>query len=313
MKIYKPKFWDSEYSIIPMLLVPITLVVILIIFIKKIFTRTIKFNIPIICIGNIYIGGTGKTPTSIYIAQELSKIGKKPAILRKFYKEHKDEHELIKENFKNLILNKNRSAGILEAEKRDFDMVILDDGFQDYKIKKNLNILCFNQNQLIGNGYVLPSGPLRERLSSVKNAEIIIINGKKNIKFENKILNINKKLKIFYTNYKPINIEQFKNQKIFAIAGIGNPNNFFQLLTENGLNIEKKLIFPDHYEFSNSEISKLIEEADKNNNQILTTEKDYFRIKDMNNNNIKYLKVSLEIDEKEKFLNEITKLYVQNN
>ena len=98
-----------------------------------------------------------------------------------------------------------------------------------------------------------------------------------------------------------------------AIAGIGNPNNFFQLLTENGLNIEKKLIFPDHYEFSNSEISKLIEEADKNDNQILMTEKDYFRIKDMNYNNIKYLKVSLEIDEKEKFLNEITKLYVQNN
>ena len=313
MKIYKPKFWDSEYSIIAILLTPITLIVILIIFFKKIFTRTIKFNIPIICIGNIYIGGTGKTPTSIYIAQELLKIGKKPAILRKFYKEHKDEHKLIKENFKNLILNKNRSAGILEAEKMDFDMVILDDGFQDYKIKKNLNILCFNQNQLIGNGYVLPSGPLRERLSSVKNVEIIIINGKKNIKFENKILNINKKLKIFYANYKPINIEQFKNQKILAIAGIGNPNNFFQLLTENGLNIEKKLIFPDHYEFSNNEISKLIEEADKNNNQILMTEKDYFRIKDMNHKNIKYLKVSLEIDEKEKFLNEITKLYVQNN
>ena len=313
MKIYKPKFWDSEYSVIAILLTPITLIVILIIFFKKIFTRTIKFNIPIICIGNIYIGGTGKTPTSIYIAQELLKIGKKPAILRKFYKEHKDEHKLIKENFKNLILNKNRSAGILEAEKMDFDMVILDDGFQDYKIKKNLNILCFNQNQLIGNGFVLPSGPLRERLSSVKNVEIIIINGKKNIKFENKILNINKKLKIFYANYKPINIEQFKNQKILAIAGIGNPNNFFQLLTENGLNIEKKLIFPDHYEFSNSEISKLIEEADKNNNQILMTEKDYFKIKDMNHNNIKYLKVSLEIDEKEKFLNEITKLYVQNN
>jgi len=313
MKIYKPKFWDSEYSVIAILLTPITLIVILIIFFKKIFTRTIKFNIPIICIGNIYIGGTGKTPTSIYIAQELLKIGKKPAILRKFYKEHKDEHKLIKENFKNLILNKNRSAGILEAEKMDFDMVILDDGFQDYKIKKNLNILCFNQNQLIGNGFVLPSGPLRERLSSVKNVEIIIINGKKNIKFENKILNINKKLKIFYANYKPINIEQFKNQKILAIAGIGNPNNFFQLLTENGLNIEKKLIFPDHYEFSNSEISKLIEEADKNDNQILMTEKDYFRIKDMNYNNIKYLKVLLEIDEKEKFLNEITKLYVQNN
>ena len=98
-----------------------------------------------------------------------------------------------------------------------------------------------------------------------------------------------------------------------AIAGIGNPNNFFQLLKENGLNIEKQLIFPDHYEFSNTEISKLIEEADKNNYQILMTEKDYFKVKDMSHNNIKYLKVSLDINEKEKFLNEITKLYAQNN
>lgn len=83
MKIYKPKFWDSEYSVIAILLTPITLIVILIIFFKKIFTRTIKFNIPIICIGNIYIGGTGKTPTSIYIAQELLKIGKKTSYFEK--------------------------------------------------------------------------------------------------------------------------------------------------------------------------------------------------------------------------------------
>ena len=179
MKLNKPKFWNTKYSFITILLIPVTLIIILIIFLKKKFTRRIHFNIPIICVGNIYIGGTGKTPTSIYIAKELTELGKKPAILRKYYKDHRDEHNLIREKFNNLILNKNRLAGIKEAVKMNFDTVILDDGFQDYQIKTNLNILCFNQNQLIGNGLVLPAGPLREKLNSLKDADVILINGKK--------------------------------------------------------------------------------------------------------------------------------------
>ena len=161
-----------------------------------------QFNIPVICIGNIYLGGTGKTPASIYIAQELSALGKKPVILRKFYKSHKDEHNLIKENFKNLIINRNRVNGIIEAQKMNYDSVILDDGFQDFTVEKDLSILCFNQNQLVGNGLVLPSGPLRESLSSICSAQIILINGKKNEAFEKKILNINKNLRIFYFYHK---------------------------------------------------------------------------------------------------------------
>jgi tetraacyldisaccharide 4'-kinase len=313
MKLNKPKFWDTKYSFIAFFLIPLTLIVILFIFLKKKITKSVKFNIPIICIGNIYIGGTGKTPASIYIAKELSKIGKKPAILRKFYKDHKDEHDLIKDNFENLILNENRVAGIKEIEKMGYDTVILDDGFQDYRIQKNLNILCFNQSQLVGNGYILPSGPLRESLSSIKNVEIVLINGEKDVEFEEKILNINKNLKIFYTSYNPVNIDQFKNKKLLAIAGIGNPNNFFQLLLKNDLNIKKKLIFPDHYEFTETEILNIVEEADNNNYEIITTEKDYFRIKDFKNDKIKYLKVSLEIQEKERLLQLISKLYAQKN
>ncbi len=313
MTLNKPKFWNTKYNFFTFFLFPITLIVLLIIYIKKKFTKILRFNVSIICVGNIYIGGTGKTPTSIYIANELTKLGKRPVIIRKFYKEHKDEHNLIKENFKNFILNKDRVAGILKAERMGYDTVILDDGFQDYKIKKNLNILCFNQNQLIGNGLVIPSGPLRESLSSLKDADIILINGKKNIEFEEKILNVNKDLKIFYTRYKPLNIDQFKNKKLLAIAGIGNPDNFFQLLLENGLNIERKLIYPDHYEFAENEISNIVKEANKNKNQIIMTEKDYFKINDFKHDEIKYLKVSLVVNEKENLLKTIYRLYDQNN
>ena len=313
MKLNKPKFWNKKNSLISILLIPVTLVVIVVIFLKKILIKSKKFNIPIICVGNIYIGGTGKTPTCILLAKELAKLGKKPVILRKFYKSHVDEHDLIKVHFKNLILNKDRINGIKLAEKEKYDVVILDDGFQDRKIKKNLNIICFNQKQLIGNGLILPSGPLREGLKSLNKANIILINGKKDKNFEDKVLSINKDLEIFYSNYRPLNIDKFKGKKLFAVAGIANPNNFFQLIEENGLTIEKKLIFPDHYEFTRAEIEEIMQEAKDKNYQIVMTEKDYFKIKKFNMGKIEYFEVLLEVNNKEKFLNTIIRMYDQNN
>jgi tetraacyldisaccharide 4'-kinase len=310
IKINKPKFWDRKIGLISILFFPLTLIVIFFTFLKKKITKTRGFKIPVICVGNIYLGGTGKTPTSILLANELSKLGKKPLILRKYYKNHNDEYSLIKNYFKNLIISKNRIEGLKEAEKSNFDIVILDDGLQDYKIKKNLSIVCFNNNQLIGNGMVLPSGPLRENLSILKNVEIVIINGSKNINFENKILNINKKLEIFYSFYKPINLDQFKNKKLLALAAIGNPENFFQLVEKNNLKIFKKKIFPDHYQFSKAEIQNILREAEMENYQVIMTEKDYYKINHYKLKKIKYLRVSLEIYNKEKLFKKINSLYV---
>ena len=310
IKINKPKFWDRKIGLISILFFPLTLIVIFFTSLKKKITKTRGFKIPVICVGNIYLGGTGKTPTSILLANELSKLGKKPLILRKYYKNHNDEYSLIKNYFKNLIISKNRIEGLKEAEKSNFDIVILDDGLQDYKIKKNLSIVCFNNNQLIGNGMVLPSGPLRENLSILKNVEIVIINGSKNINFENKILNINKKLEIFYSFYKPINLDQFKNKKLLALAAIGNPENFFQLVEKNDLKIFKKKIFPDHYQFSKAEMQNILREAEMENYQVIMTEKDYYKINHYKLKKINYLRVSLEIYNKEKLFKKINSLYV---
>ena len=308
MKLFKPFFWETN-NIISILLIPLSLLVRLSIFIKKTFIKKLTFKIPIICIGNIYIGGTGKTPLSIFLAQELKSMGKKPTIIKKFYKEHQDEHDLIKINFNSLILNKKRSEAIDEAIQKNFDTVILDDGFQDYRIKKDISILCFNQNQLIGNGKVIPAGPLRESFSSIKNAQIIIINGQKNLHFEKKILKENSKLSIFYTKYKPQNIEELKRKKIIAVAGIGNPINFFNLLSEYKFKIDKTIAFPDHYQFSKSEILDILNDAKKNDCQVLVTEKDYYKIKKYDLKEVKFLKVRLEIDNKLDFLKKIDSIY----
>ena len=305
MKFLKPKFWNNKNNVFVILLGPISILFYFLINLRKYLTRTKKFKIPVICVGNIYVGGTGKTPISIVIANDLKVKKNKPVIIKRYYKNHNDEHKMIDEMFGSLILNKDRIQAIEEAERKNFNIAILDDGFQDYAIEKNLNIICFNNKQQFGNGLVFPAGPLREGLSSLKRAQIVLINGEKDKIFEKKIFKISKKIKIFYSRYTPTNIEQFKNKKLFAFAGIGNPNNFFELLSEYNLNVQKNISFPDHYNFNISEIKEMIRVAIKNDLELITTEKDFYRIKDFNFKEIKYLKVDLIIKEKNKFMQEI--------
>jgi len=309
MKLFKPKFWKSNKNFFTVLLIPLSLITWIYIILKKTFIQKVKFNIPVICVGNIFIGGTGKTPLSIHIAKKLSENGKNPAIVRKYYRSHIDEHKMILSYYNKLILNLNRSKGIYEALEKGYDAVILDDGFQDYKIKKNLSIICFNSNQLIGNGYLFPSGPLRESLGALRNANILIINGDKNLDFEQKILKIQKNLKIYYSNYKPLNIQEFKDKRLLVISGIGNPENFFKILKDNQLNVQKKMVYPDHYEFTKNEMLKIVEHAKKNDFQIVMTEKDYYKIKDFSLENIKYLRIKLEIEKEEEFIKNVMKAY----
>jgi len=308
MRIYKPFFWNRSKNFITLILLPVSFLVLLFIFLKKIIHKAKKFNIPVVCVGNIYIGGTGKTPLSIVLADELKLLGKKPVIIKKFYKKHIDEHLLIKKRGTPLILKKDRSSSIRSAENK-FDLAILDDGFQDYKIKKDLNILCFHSKQLIGNGFVFPSGPLRENLGAIKRAQIVLINGKKNALFENKLKKYNSELKIFYSKYKLVNLEKFKNKDILAFAGIGNPENFFDLLIENGLNLKKSIPYPDHYNFKKDEILKIIDQAKEKNYTIITTEKDLSRIENFGFSEIYSCNVNLEVENKSHLINLIKKIY----
>ena len=258
-----------------------------------------------VCFGNIYLGGTGKTPLSIFVSKELILRKKRPAIIKKYYSAHFDEHNLIRNELNYLFLNKRRTLAINDALREKCDFMILDDGFQDYSVKKNLNILCFSSQQLIGNGMTIPSGPLRENFNSIKKAGIIIINGNKNLEFENKIKKISNDIKIFYTKYISLNTDELKDKNLFAFAGIGNPSNFFKLLSDSNLKIHKKIEFPDHYNFKRSEIEQMVNFSNKENLQLVTTEKDFFRIKKYGFKEIKFIKLGLEIDKKDELINYI--------
>jgi tetraacyldisaccharide 4'-kinase len=307
MKLLKPKFWNNKYSLISFFLLPFSILFQFLIILKKKFTKKAQFNIPIICVGNIYLGGTGKTPLCIEIAVILKKLNRKPAIIKKFYKNHQDEFKLIESKKIKLFKNTSRSKAIKEAESKQFDSVILDDGFQDSSIVKNLNIVCFNEKQLAGNEMTLPSGPLREPLSSLKNSQIIVINGMRNENFEKKIRTVSRNVNIYYSEYLPVNLSQFTEQNLLAFAGIGNPNNFFDVLEKNNLRISKKISFPDHYNYSLKELNNLVEYSKANNLKIITTEKDYFRLEHHKIHEIQYLSVILEIKDKDKFKKDIVK------
>jgi tetraacyldisaccharide 4'-kinase len=307
MKLLKPKFWNNRYSLISFILLPLSVVFQFIIIIKKKFTKKTKFKIPIICVGNIYLGGTGKTPLCIEIAEIFKKLNKKTAVIKKFYKSHSDEFKLIESKKIKLFKNISRSEAIKEAESKQFDSVILDDGFQDPSIVKDLNIVCFNEKQLAGNEMTLPSGPLREPLSSLINSQIIVINGKHNETFEKKIQDISRDINIYYSEYLPVDLNQFTNKNLLAFAGIGNPNNFFDVLEKNNLTVLRKISFPDHYDYSLKELNNLVEYSKINNLKIVTTEKDYYRLEHHKIPEIQYLRVKLEIKDKDKFQKDIIK------
>ena len=308
MFFFKPRFWDkNQISFVSILLFPISLLVKLVSFFKRIVVKKHNFSVPVICVGNIYLGGTGKTPFCIELFSILKSLNKKPAFIKKKYNSFQDETNLLKIRGP-IFESKKRANAINDAVKNNLDIVILDDGFQDFSIKKNLSIICFNSNQLIGNGLTIPSGPLREGLSSLSRANLVIINGKKNLNFEKRILEKNKEIKIFYINYEPMNMNEIKNNKIVAFAGIGNPINFFNMLKEKEVNLSQEISFPDHYNYSKKELENLISIAKNKNAILLTTEKDYLRINENYRESIFYIKIKIEIENKDKLIQEIKKI-----
>ena len=295
MFIKKPKFWDGPgLSFWAFVTYPLSLITKLINILREISAENKAFPINIVCIGNINIGGTGKTPTSIAIYKILKSMGKKPVFIKKYYNFLKDEIEMLKE-VGPVIYKNTRKEALENAVKKKYDFAILDDGFQDFSIKKNFSILCFNSKQMIGNGLVLPSGPLRESTNGIDRADFLIINGSRAYK---KNFFYKKKIPIIKSFFKIKNLGKFKKKKFIAFAGIGNPSNFFDLLKENKINIVKSYSFPDHYKFLNQDIKKMHDECKKKNLSLITTEKDYFRLNKEMKKKCDFLKIEVHIDKK---------------
>ena len=318
------KIWYNKnvfFTFLSILLLPFSFLYFLIFYIKQTLTIENKFTTPIICFGNINIGGTGKTSTLLSLLPELIKVKPKLVILLRGYKGtiksiHKvdpnhdtaltvgDEALLYANSFKTFI-SSNRSKAIKEIIKSENpDLIILDDGFQDKRIKKNKNIILINGNRGLGNGLLLPSGPLREiALLALKKTNIIILIGEDHTDFKIKYQNQINKKDLF--KGKIVSIENGLNKNFLAFSGIGNNESFFNTLEKNNYNLAKKLSFPDHYQYNKKDIEGILSTAKQNDLIPITTEKDINRISPPLKNQIKYLKIKIEIDNKDGLVNKI--------
>ena len=299
MQFIKPKFWDlKKPNLLSYLLLPFTIPIRINNISLDLKSKKKDQRIKTICVGNIYVGGTGKTPTTIKLYQLLNQQGYEVVTANKNYKKHLDE-KIILEKKTETISSKDRKEIMDKAISMKKKILIFDDGLQDKKISYDIEFVCFDQKNWLGNGLLLPSGPLREKIKSLKKYSCVFL--KKNGEdISNKIQlikNINPNIKIFYTHFEPLNIDQFdKSEKYLIFSGIGNPNDFKSLLIKNKLNIIDEIIYPDHYMYNESDIIRIKKHANNLGAKIITTEKDYVKISHLDKEDINLLEVDLIIE-----------------
>ena len=310
MKLKKPYFWDlPKPNFLSYLLIPFSVPIILRNFLFKFIKKEKPSNIKTICVGNIYLGGTGKTPLTIKIYEILKQLNINVATVKKNHPKQKDE-QLLLEQKTSLIISEKRKDAIYQGINQNYDVLVFDDGLQDTKIDFNIKLVCFKSKNWIGNGHLIPAGPLREKISSLKRFDAVFLNGSFGNfeKIENQIKNINLDIKIFKTFYKILNIKKHNlTLKYLIFSGIGNPSDFKDILLENKFKIAREVVFPDHYNYSLKDLEEIMNIAKNESLKVITTEKDFMKIPEKFKKDIDYLTIDLVIHDEKKLIEFLTK------
>ena len=295
-----PKFWypkNNNINVISLTLIPVGYIYSLLTKLRFLKSFQQRFEIPVVCIGNLNAGGTGKTPTTIAAAQFLIESGYNVHLISSGYGGitkgpmlvNAEQHSASEVGDEPLLLSafaptwvaKERSAAIKMAIIDGAQIILLDDGFQDPSVYKDLTILTVNANKGFGNKRCIPSGPLREKLSSgLKRADFLISIGadasqEQFIKLHKSDINLplgRASLEVLSTGIS------WKNAKVIAFAGIAHPENFFNTLRLQGAELIECHALGDHQKLSSTLIKRLIENARAEDAQLVTTEKDYVRL-----------------------------------
>ena len=290
----KTPWWFLHKTLLAFLLLPVSWLYYLI-------TRLVyicrKFNAyksrrPIICIGNILAGGVGKTP----IVREIATFLDAPIIMRGYKKTSKtgnvgDEATMMaRDRLQVHVGNRKSNLILLNKQLSETGPIVMDDGFQNSGIKKDISILVFDEGIGYGNGFLLPAGPLREPKRAIKKAKAVIVikSNKPRKKFK-----IPYEVPTFYAETKTFSPYP-EDEILFAFAGIGYPKKFFNALK----NVVGKKAFPDHYQYTDKDLEQLIEKAKNKKAKLITTEKDWVRLPDWAKEEIKYAKLEMNIENK---------------
>ena len=327
------------------LLFPFSLIYSFVVYLRNLFYnkgifKSTEYKLPLICVGNLSVGGTGKTPMTEFLIA-LLKNTYKVAVLSRGYKRKSEGFILSNKNTKvedigdepfqyhakfnniHIAVDADRRNGISQLQELvNPDLILLDDAFQHRKVKAGFNILLTAYNDLYVNDFMLPAGNLRDNRREAKRADIIVVTKcPVSISKDEKNALIKKLTpkayqKVFFTTIKyndvvksteaEININSLQSEKFTLVTGIANPKPLVDHLSNEGFSFEH-LNFPDHHNFSDSEIKKL-----KKHPLIVTTEKDYVRLKNKISN-LYYIGIKMEFlfNEKNEFSDSIIK-YIES-
>ena len=287
----KTPWWFLTKNPVAILLVPVSWVYFLIGRIVFLFRKIkpIKSKRKIICVGNILAGGVGKTPVVRTIASRIGGV-----VVMRGYKKGKnngdvgDEAAMLARAGLVVHVGDRKSNIVLLNKQKDKTPIVMDDGLQNPTIKKDIKILVFDQSIGFGNGFMLPAGPLRVPKKFTKDADAIILIKNKRVK-----KNFDLPVGVPVFNAENSTISPYDdNEKLVAFAGIGYPKKFFDSLK----NVVAKCGFPDHYQYTNDDLQKLIVLANKKNARLITTEKDWVRLSPQMQDVIKYAKLETVIE-----------------
>lgn len=273
------KYWYSR-NLIAWLLWPLSLIFCVVVFVRRQcyqlgIVSSQHFDVPVVIVGNISVGGSGKTPLLIAICEFLIQQGKIPGIVSRGYGGSVNGVKQIDDNDSAInvgdepwmifqrtrcpvVVGANRAAAVsFLLDNNNCDIVLSDDGLQHYQLQRSLEIAVVDARHLHGNRFCLPAGPLREPVSRLENVDIIVYNGRpdhqpdaeKNcfyqLQFEQIVNLVSGEKKL---------IQALKNQPVIAVAGIGYPERFFRLLSDAGLIVQQQP-FADHYIFTDGDIA----------------------------------------------------------
>jgi len=309
--------------------------------------NTKRLPCPVISVGNITAGGTGKTPLVMALATGLMDRGIHVAILSRGYKRKKalgplvsdgqtvslspeesgDEPFLMAKTLQDIpiLVGKDRFLiGKMALKRFGVQGLLLDDGYQHLQLYRDLNILLIDSHLVFGDQHLLPRGILREPLSYLRRAHLILLTKVESPKIgqslETEIHRIHPEVPIYHSHYEPLGlislqeeweeIPSLKGKKVIALSGIANPDYFLSLLRKCGMEIITEVVFPDHHRYTTKDLS-LIEAKQKGVDWIVTTEKDMVKLKELEIDHlpIRALRIAMKIWEEEEFYKRVMEIF----
>jgi tetraacyldisaccharide 4'-kinase len=250
---------------------------------------------PTICVGNFVLGGAGKTPTAIALARIARARGLRPGFLTRGYggatkgpllvdlATHRaadvGDEALLLAAVAPTVVSESRPAGANRLQEEDIDLVIMDDGFQNPSLAKDISFVAVDAATGIGNGLVFPAGPLRAPLATqMQHADALVVIGEGHRADPVVRVAARAGRGVLRARLKPVRVKEWRKTPILAFAGIGRPDKFFASLTEIEAPVAKTVSFPDHHTFTEADAEKLLGEADARKLRLVTTEKDLARL-----------------------------------